>query len=177
MFSCFKSKNVLSIAGVVVLLAIAGCKSSKPDIGRMETRPVLPATPSNPPTVVESIIPPVSRPRPAADASDNMATNILAWDGVIKHYQAGAGETNAPFTFSLTNVSPERLIIYDTSTTCDCTVAQLPAKPWLLESGAGGLIRATLDLRNRTTGATNFVIVFTSKGNRLLTVTASLPTP
>ena len=113
---------------------------------------------------------PVSHPRPPADAAANMAANILTWDAVAKEYQARSGETNAPFTFSLTNASPERVMIYDTSTTCDCTVAQLPSKPWTLAPGAGGQIHASLDLRNRTEAVTNYVIVFTSKGNRLLTV-------
>ena len=107
-----------------------------------------------------------------------MAANILAWDSVAKTYAAKAGETNAPYTFTVTNVSTEQVMIYDTSTTCDCTVAQLPSKPWTLAPGVGGQIRATLDLRNRTTEAvTNYVIVFTSKGNRLLTVKATLPKP
>jgi hypothetical protein len=104
-----------------------------------------------------------------------MASNILAWDAVAKEYQGRPGETNAPFTFSLTNISPERVMIYDTSTTCDCTVAQLPSKPWTLAPGGGGQIHATLDLRGKTGAVTNYVIVFTSKGNRLLTVKATLP--
>lgn len=105
-----------------------------------------------------------------------MAAGIFAWDAVAKEYQARPGEISAPFVFNLTNTSPERVTIYDTSTTCDCTVAQLPTKPWTLAPGGGGQIQASLDLRNRTGEAvTNYVIVFTSKGNRLLTVRALLP--
>ena len=99
-----------------------------------------------------------------------MATNILVWDAVTKDYQVPAGETNAPFTFHLKNVSAGPVTIYDTSTTCECTLAQLPSKPWTLVPGAEGVIQATLDLHGRTEAVTSYVIVFTSKGNRLLTV-------
>ena len=167
---------MVGLAGLGLLLALAGCNSPKPAIARMEPRPVPAVAPSNAPPATVFSPPPVSRPRPPADASDNMSANVLAWDSVTQEYHAGIGETNAPFTFAVTNVSSELLMIYDISTTCDCTVAQLPAKPWNLAPGGGGQIVATLDLRNRTTeGVTNYMIVFTSKGNRLLTVKATLP--
>ena len=175
MIFCFKREMFFRLAAFCVIVGLAGCTGSKPPPRQVETPPPAQVSTPAPPPIVESV--PVSHPRPPADASDNMAVNILVWDAVTKNYQAGVGETNAPFTFSLTNVSPEKVLIYDTSTTCDCTVAQLPARPWMLAPGAGGQIRATLDLRNRTGGVTNYVIVFTSKGNRLLTVTASLPKP
>lgn len=161
---------------MLLVLGMAGCTSSKP-----EPRAVEPPAPQvsnpipQPPTITEPA--PLSRQRPPADASDNMASNIIAWDAVARTYDAGIGETNAPFTFTLKNISGEKVIIYDTSTTCECTIAQLPAKPWPLVPGAGGEIHATLDLRNRIGGVTNYVIVFTSKGNRLLTVAATLPKP
>src|ERR1044071_6346187 len=158
-----------ALAGLALCLFIAGCTSPKfQPVTVGNPAPIFKAT--NPPPVVENIEPPVSRPRPPADASDNMAANILAWDAVTKEYRASVGETNAPFTFTVTNVSPERVLIYDTSTTCECTVAQLPSKPWALAPGSGGEIHATLDLHGRTDVVTNYVIVFTSKGNRLLTV-------
>ena len=175
MISGFKRKINFHLAAVGLSVGLAGCTASKPQPHQVEVPPPQVSIPAPPPMLMEPV--PVSHPRPPADAADNMATNILVWDAVTKHHQAGVGETNAPFTFRLTNVSPEPVMIYDTSTTCDCTVAQLPARPWTLAPGAGGQIHATLDLRNRTGGVTNYVIVFTSKGNRLLTVTATLPRP
>ena len=173
MISNLKRQIIFVLAGVCVIAFIAGCTSSKPQPRKAETNPVPVSTPPPPPTNAWPVQ--ISKPRPAADGSDNMASNILAWDAVAKEYQARPGETNASFTFSLTNISPERVMIYDTSTTCDCTVAQLPSKPWTLAPGGGGQIHATLDLRGKTGAVTNYVIVFTSKGNRLLTVKATLP--
>ena len=104
-----------------------------------------------------------------------MATNLLAWDAVWKECQARPGDTNASFTFSLTNVSVEPVVIYDTSTTCDCSVARLPENPWVVLPEGTGRIQATVDLRGRVGAVTNYVIVFTSKGNRLLTTKTVLP--
>jgi hypothetical protein len=101
-----------------------------------------------------------------------MESNILAWDTVDEEYHAKAGELSAPFTFSLTNVSPQPVVIYDTSTSCDCTVASLPRKPWTVPSGGTGQIKATIDLHDKTGAVTNSVIVFTSQGNRRLKVKA-----
>jgi hypothetical protein len=68
-------------------------------------------------------------------------------------------------------------MIYDTSTTCDCTVAKLPSTPWPVAPGKSGKIQATIDLKGRTGTVTNYVIVFTSKGNKMLTLQAISPTP
>jgi len=104
-----------------------------------------------------------------------MAPHILAWDAVSKEYHARAGEMIAPFTFSFTNVSTRPVVIYDTQTSCDCTAAKLPAQPWTIPSGGAGKISATIDLSGKTGVVTNYVIVFTSRGNRLLNVKAILP--
>src|SRR5215472_16327019 len=64
------------------------------------------------------------------DSGDNLAPGILEWDATEKIYQAQPGELKAPFIFDLTKVSSAPLLICDTSTTCECTVATLPSKPW-----------------------------------------------
>lgn len=104
-----------------------------------------------------------------------MASNILAWDATEKTYHVRTGDLFAPFTFSLTNVSSGPVSIYETTTTCDCTVASLPSKPWVLPSGGSGEVHAMIDLHNKTASVTNSVIVYTSKGNRRLTLKAILP--
>jgi hypothetical protein len=164
-------------ACVGAMLLITGCETSKPRPVPTEKPAEVPAPPQPPAATSTNVFrEPISRPRPPADAADNMPSNILAWDATENVYQAKRGETNAPFTFALTNISAERVMIFDTSTTCECTVARLPSKPWTLQPGASGEIHASLDIANRTGDAvTNYVIVFTSKGNRLLTVKAVLP--
>lgn len=160
-------KRVIS-AGWIALLSLAifaGCKGAGQ---KNETAtPVVPQS-------VSSNFPPKAAQVP--DSGDNMASNILTWDAREKVYHAKLGETNAPFTFNLKNVSAGPVLIYDTSTSCDCTVASLPAKPWTLQSGDTGKIEAAIDLSKKSPGeVTNSIIVFTSQGNRRLWVKAIVP--
>jgi hypothetical protein len=167
----FSVKRAIS-AGFMVLLSLgvfAGCKTGKKN--QTVTPAVVPAapqvTPTNPPPHV-AVLPP--------DSGDNMAANILAWGTTSEVYRAKPGELKAPFTFNLTNVSSGPVMIWDASTSCDCTVASLPAKPWTLQSGEAGKIEASIDLSKKAPGeVTNSIIVFTSQGNRRLWVKAIVP--
>lgn len=147
-----------------VLLIFAGCKTPAPP--QKPTPPTVSTVETN-----EPFPPQMTQP----DSGNTMATDILAWDALAKQYQAKPGEMTAPFTFRLTNVSPNSVTIYDTSTSCDCTVAKLPFKPWVLPSGTAGQIDATIDLSNKVGTVTNSIIVFTSQGNRRLWVKAVMP--
>lgn len=163
-------KIIFSAAAALSFALFAGCKSSsqKPVAPPPTVQPA-PATPpagsTNKPSQPKVALPP--------DSGDSMAPNILVWDTVSEEYHAQAGELKAPFTFNLTNVSSGTVVIYDTSTTCDCTVAKLPSQPWNLPSGGSGKIEATIDLTKKTDKVvTNEIIVFTSQGNRRLKVKA-----
>jgi Protein of unknown function (DUF1573) len=170
MFS-FTRTIFLPVLAALSLALAGGCKIS----GQKPERPVPPASAPAPttPSVIQTnkpAQPPVTLP---PESGDSMAPNILVWDGVSKEYRARPGELKAPFTFNLTNVSSGPVVIYDTSTTCDCTVASLPSKPWTLARGAAGKIEATIDLTKKTGSVvTNEIIVFTSQGNRRLKVKA-----
>jgi hypothetical protein len=166
-------RPVCLVACIGLTAVLFGCRTSQP-------KPKAPVSPTPPQTNVQSnviiINPSESRPMPPADSADNIAPNLLAWDATAKTYRAKPGEEFAHFIFSVTNISPEIIMIYDTSSTCDCTVAKLPATPWALAPKRSGQISATIDLRKKSVGInTNYVIVFTSKGNRMLTLEAIVP--
>jgi hypothetical protein len=162
MFS-LKSSLVAAATAVLSLAILAGCKTTKPN----------PAPTPTPPTVI------INQPAPPVvkqdDTGDTMAPGILAWDAIRKEYHAKPGEMSAPFTFSLTNISSVPLTIYDTSTTCECTVAKLPSTPWVVPSGGNGELQASINLSNKVENVTNSVIVFTSKGNRRVNLIVFLP--
>jgi hypothetical protein len=169
----FSFKRTFGVATIGLAVALfAGCKTSevKPTPAAVAVPPVAntnqPAQPTRPPQPVQ---PTVKLP---SDSGDSMAPNILAWQTLSGEYHAKPGDLLAPFSFAVTNVSSGPVIIYDTSTTCDCTVAKLPSKPWVLPSGASGEIDATINLSNKVGVVTNQIIVFTSRGNRRLFVKA-----
>jgi len=169
MLSLKRSVVAAALTGLSVAL-VAGCKTRAP---KTETPTPLPIVSQANPSIVQTN-PASSAPttKPLPDTGDTMAPNILAWDSVSKEYHAKPGEMSAPFSFSLTNVSSGPVVIYDTSTSCDCTVAHLPSKPWRIPSGGTGTIGASINLSNKVGIATNSVIIYTSKGNRRLFVTA-----
>jgi hypothetical protein len=164
----FSMRRIVQAAMIASLLALfAGCKTT-------ETRPTPPVPP--PSTAVTNKPPPAPLVKPE-DTGDTMAPNILAWDATSKEYHAKPGEMSAPFTFLLTNVSSRPVVIYDTSTSCDCTVASLPSRPWTVPSGGTGKLEASINLSNKVGIVTNSVIVFTSQGNRRLNVKAFVAGP
>ena len=155
-----------------LLAFIAGCGTSKPQ--PTQSAPVATTTPPVIHLETNKLTLP-AKPTSPPDSSDSMEPNILAWDATSREYHAHPGEKLAPFSFSFTNVSPRQVVIYDTQTSCDCTVAKLPSKPWTIPSGGTGQLDATIDLAGKAGVITNYVIVFTSQGNRRLNVKAIVP--
>jgi len=166
MFSLNRTIFAATVTGLSLAL-LAGCKTSETKSNAILAAPPQVLTPNRPAP------PPVNKQE---DSADSMLPNILTWDATAKTYNAKSGETRAPFTFSFTNVSRGPVVIYDTATSCDCTVASLPTKPWTVPSGESGKVEAAIDLKNKVGTVTNYVIVFTSQGNRRLSVKAIVPT-
>jgi hypothetical protein len=81
----------------------------------------------------------VSKPRPSP----------LVWDAAVKEYYVCAGETNAQFTFSVTNTGPSAVVITEVRTSCGCVVATLPEYPWRLAPGTSGQVQVVTDLRGQ----------------------------
>ena len=163
-------KNTIFAAGVLSLVLVVGCKVSQ----KRAALPYLPETTPTPPVATVTPSPGKTVQLPP-DSGNNMAPHILDWDELVKKHYKQPGEFTAKFEFALKNVSTDPVMIYDTETTCECTVAKLPSKPWIIPSGGTGEIHASIDLRKKTLSVTNQIIVETSKGNRRLTVEAILP--
>ena len=160
---------VLPVASVSVLFS--GCASSRlgsTQTAAMKTNSIpSPVVQSNTAPKADYVVHPIPPQRPP---DDTVPATILAWDAKNKTYNAKASDELAHFTFSLTNVSTGPVVIYATSTSCGCTVAQLPQNPWVLEPGSNGQINVTMDLHGKVDDVTKEVTVFTSKGNTVLTV-------
>jgi hypothetical protein len=95
----------------------------------------------------------------------------LVFDQMLKDYTPKMGETNAHFTFSLTNVSSSEIVINNVRTSCGCTVANLPSKPWRLPAGASGEFGVVVDLRGKFGTLVKSVFVDSSIGtNAMMTL-------
>ena len=159
-------------AAAGILLLVAGCKTSS---HTTPSKAPLPAPAHvEPAAKIEQPIP-VIIPPPPKEKADNMAPNILAADTLVSEYRVKPGDTRARFAFTLTNMSPVTVIFYDTSTSCDCTVAKLPTKPFAVAPGQHVRIEAMIDMQQEKWSRTSYIVIFTSKGNRMLTVKAILP--
>jgi mono/diheme cytochrome c family protein len=110
-------------------------------------------------------------PAPTPDA------NALKWDAESKDYNAQPGEESAPFTFTATNTSNAEISISRLSTSCGCTVAQLPSTPYKLGPGSNVSINVSLDLRGKSGTVAKTVSVDSSVGFKSLLVRANIPAP
>ena len=130
---------------------------------------VRPAPLAQPPPVLQPGVLPATPPPPQPAA-------YLAWDAERKEYKAELTDTNAHFTFWLTNVSKETVLVNSVRTSCGCTAAQLPTTPWSLAPGSNGPIKVTMDLRGKRGAVTKSVMVDTTAGGmKNLLVTSIIP--
>jgi len=104
--------------------------------------------------------------------------SFLKWDAEVKEVSVTNGTPHAEFTFSLTNVSSEEVVISGVRTSCGCTVAKLPEQPWKLGPGTNGEIHVTMNLANKFGLVTKTVTVSTDKGTKMLFVKSNIqPSP
>lgn len=101
--------------------------------------------------------------------------NALKWDAETKEYHAKSGDLTAPFSFTVTNVSKFEIAINRLSTSCGCTVAQLPTTPYKLQPGSNVSISVSMDLRGKYGQVTKTVNVDSTAGFKALLVKANIP--
>ena len=136
--------------------------------------PPLPPVPPAPTTLQRAL--PTAQPTPTTVAAP--AANPLVWDAPLKEIKAKPGETEALFTFWVTNTSTtaEASIIAARSS-CGCTVAKLPSQPWTLKPGESGSISATMNVLGKHGKVTKTITLETTGGRQVLTVSTDVPTP
>ncbi len=119
---------------------------------------------------------PVSSPNGSTLRRPVITLPTLMFDSETKAYDAKPGQAEAPFVFNLTNVWTNEIVIERTATSCGCTVAKLPQQPWHLKPATYGEIKVTVNLAGKPPGLVQKeVTVYTSVGNRILTVKVTNP--
>jgi mono/diheme cytochrome c family protein len=99
----------------------------------------------------------------------------LVWDGYQKSAKMSGMNETTNFVFWVTNVSNVDVSILSTESSCDCTVAKLPAQPWVLKPGESGSLGVKMNLMGRHGQVSKVVQVTTSRGNHFLMVSADIP--
>jgi mono/diheme cytochrome c family protein len=111
--------------------------------------------------------------------SEGETTNVsepLAWDAVTKTYEAKAGETEARFFFSATNISAADVVVERVQTSCGCSIAEIPSQPWILKPHQDGKINVTVNLAGKIGALEKTVTVyFTSGDPKVLMIKLILP--
>ncbi len=115
---------------------------------------------------------------PGVAAHPKMA---LVWDPPGQQYTATNGAVGARFTFKVKNISPSEYVIDDVKTSCECTTAGMPEKPWRLAPGETNKLEVIVDLRDHMKGVTSSTVVlkeiyvFSTNGTNTLPINITIP--
>lgn len=114
---------------------------------------------------------PPTDPSPAPPVPEG----TLSWSST--HLEAVAEPMGrfVTFAFGITNVSRSTVSILGTESSCECTVAELPSKPWIFNPGDSGTIHVRMNITGRFGKLTKKVFVNTSHGRQTLTVETRIP--
>jgi mono/diheme cytochrome c family protein len=105
----------------------------------------------------------------------NASSNPLVWDSMVKEIKLKETANITLFTFWVTNTSSSNATIAAFESTCDCTVPESPALPWVLKPGASDSMKVRMRTLGRFGQITKQIGVHTSHGPQILTVTADIP--
>ncbi len=109
------------------------------------------------------------------------AAPVLAFDAKSKRYDAAPGESFARFTFNLTNVWTNEVVIHRVLADCGCATADLPPTPWHLGPGASGQVHAQMNLLAKmglvAKHLTFFFSVGTNSFSNIADIVAYVPPP
>lgn len=99
----------------------------------------------------------------------------LVWDAMEKTIAVQKGDSAVDFEFSATNRSAQPVEIQALRPSCGCTTTDMPSVPWVLAPGAKGSFRATVDFRGKSGKFIKTVMVQSSAGTQVMTLTVEIP--
>jgi mono/diheme cytochrome c family protein len=100
----------------------------------------------------------------------------LVWDSMAKESYPAMGQPTADFTFSVTNTSDSEVVINNVQTSCGCTVAKTPPRPWHLVGHTNDSMTISVNLAGKALTFTKAITVFAAdQPNQVLTVTVHMP--
>src|SRR5579863_1972062 len=100
----------------------------------------------------------------------------LVWDALEKEAWPKAGAPTADFTFSATNASDAVLTVQSVQTSCGCTVAKIPAQPWVFAPHSNSDMTISVNLAGKSGTVAKTITVNTEGlGPQILTVVVHMP--
>lgn len=99
----------------------------------------------------------------------------LEWDAMVKTYETKPGDEIADFSFTVQNHSGQPVDIRELKPSCGCTVAEMPATPWVIAPGATGSFRAKANIKGKHGEFSKTIHVLNSAGAQVLSVHVKIP--
>ena len=99
---------------------------------------------------------------------------VFMWDSLGKRYQSKPDELDIAFEFHFLNHTAKEIRINQAFTSCGCTVATLPKKPWIIKPGENGTIPITMDVRGKAGIIEKDSTIVTSSGTIVLTTKVAI---
>ncbi len=100
--------------------------------------------------------------------------SILTWDSLGKRHQSAPDELDVGFEFRFENETNKEVRITRAFTSCGCTVAKLPATPWIIKPGQKGSIPIIMDMRGKSGIIIKDTTIVTNLGSITLTTKVSV---
>jgi mono/diheme cytochrome c family protein len=110
-------------------------------------------------------------------ADGPLPDGLLAWDELSKSMDAPAAQSEAHFIFSVTNISPNNVVVLGAHASCSCTVTELPPLPWTIPPGGHGQVGATVNLEGKSGILFKLVTVSTDRGSKDLNLRITILPP
>jgi mono/diheme cytochrome c family protein len=118
--------------------------------------------------------PPVRR-SPTPTASTNPTKPFpLVFNSELLETQPEPGATNALFTFSFTNTSPQSVTLTKVQTSCGCTAAQLPQLPWTIAANEANSFTVSMNISGKRQAVTKKLFLYSDQGYKSLAVRAKI---
>jgi cytochrome c553 len=110
-----------------------------------------------------------------SSATNNGPLSPLVWEPTNHVYTAKFGDVAAHFVFKVRNPSDREIVIDDVKTSCGCTVAQFPSKPWHLAPGETNHMEVLVDLRGKFGRLFKQITLLSSNAPTTLNVVIDVP--
>jgi mono/diheme cytochrome c family protein len=120
--------------------------------------------------------PPVVEEIPAEEIpAEIVPANVLEWDSLKQSCEVNDGKGPVLFSFRMTNVSEESVVVEKVNASCGCTTVNTRTTPFSLPPGASENLQVSMSVDGKFGTVTKSLLVQGSRASWTLLVTAELP--